>query len=810
MNFSQCFGLPLKGLKKTVAVFLSLVLVFSSLNLKISKADEWSLTGEKVSFATLTSDGALNFYYRDSELPTEGSTFDGKVVENVYSNFNDTVFGSSSSSRSPWYANRSRITAINVVDEGAPMPSGAVFYGLNQLTSADLTKFDSSKCTNITKLFMSCSKLEEVNISNLDTSSFSGATTSNNGSFFSACSTLGKIHIGSAWSLKMGQSKTGGVGNLSNPSAGVYSGNNQSYKGKYLTGKWTDGTASYSDINSVPLNVDATYSWEIDNSQSQCVVTFDANGGYFLKGITPVSTEEVYADNGQTIKPPTDTLRNPGFEFDGWFTDDALTQKWVETEPITSNMTIKAKWKEIVLSQDWQAGDFTYSASGTEVTGLTDTGKERIKRGQELDLTKADSGKGVSITGIADSQDTYGPFAFFDAEDLTKIYAPSSVKFPQTLTKIGDNAFYQFQGTSIELPSGLASIGKSAFQNSKLTSISIPASVETVKEAAFQFSNNLSSVTFMTGSDGKSSCTEITTKAFQGASITSLTLAEGLLLIDDLAFSGANETLTKAKLPTTLTTLSESAFASSASITKTRLSVKTQAQLEANTGIVVVGNGHLVIVNDEDATFTVKFETNGGSKVADQKVKFGAKATAPKNPTKKNYDFSGWYSDASLTKQFYFNTPITKDTTLYAKWTLQKINIYRFCNKFTAEHFYTKDVNEANALKKNKKNWTYEGVGWISPAVSNTAIYRFLNKYTGEHFFTLDKKEIAALKKNKGFRYEGVAWYASDSKTTKFINRFLNKATGEHFFTADTKEAATLAMNRYFSYEGVAWYGLNS
>ena len=69
-------------------------------------------------------------------------------------------------------------------------------------------------------------------------------------------------------------------------------------------------------------------------------------------------------------------------------------------------------------------------------------------------------------------------------------------------------------------------------------------------------------------------------------------------------------------------------------------------------------------------TFTVTFNTNGGSAVASQTVADGSKAVKPDtDPTKEGCTFDGWYQDATFTAAFDFNTAITADTTIYAKWT---------------------------------------------------------------------------------------------------------------------------------------------
>ena len=67
--------------------------------------------------------------------------------------------------------------------------------------------------------------------------------------------------------------------------------------------------------------------------------------------------------------------------------------------------------------------------------------------------------------------------------------------------------------------------------------------------------------------------------------------------------------------------------------------------------------------------FTVTFQSNGGSTVPSQTVPEGNLAVEPNAPTKADYRFDGWYTDASLTTAYQFNTPITSDLMLYAKWT---------------------------------------------------------------------------------------------------------------------------------------------
>ena len=64
----------------------------------------------------------------------------------------------------------------------------------------------------------------------------------------------------------------------------------------------------------------------------------------------------------------------------------------------------------------------------------------------------------------------------------------------------------------------------------------------------------------------------------------------------------------------------------------------------------------------------VTFNTNGGTEVNAQEVKFGGVAERPENPSKAGCKFLGWFKDENLTTEFNFATAIEEDTTVYAGW----------------------------------------------------------------------------------------------------------------------------------------------
>lgn len=70
--------------------------------------------------------------------------------------------------------------------------------------------------------------------------------------------------------------------------------------------------------------------------------------------------------------------------------------------------------------------------------------------------------------------------------------------------------------------------------------------------------------------------------------------------------------------------------------------------------------------SDSEQTFTVTFETNGGSAV--QSVTTDVIEEEPQT-TYEGHDFAGWYTDSNFTDRVTFPYTVTQNITLYAKWT---------------------------------------------------------------------------------------------------------------------------------------------
>ncbi|MCK7486335.1 MAG: InlB B-repeat-containing protein [Bacillus subtilis] len=73
-------------------------------------------------------------------------------------------------------------------------------------------------------------------------------------------------------------------------------------------------------------------------------------------------------------------------------------------------------------------------------------------------------------------------------------------------------------------------------------------------------------------------------------------------------------------------------------------------------------------------TYTITFNSNGGSAVGSITHNYATAVSAPADPTKTGYTFAGWYSDAGLTSAYAFTTMPGQNITLYTKWTINELH----------------------------------------------------------------------------------------------------------------------------------------
>ncbi|MDE5861426.1 MAG: leucine-rich repeat domain-containing protein, partial [Ruminococcus sp.] len=132
----------------------------------------------------------------------------------------------------------------------------------------------------------------------------------------------------------------------------------------------------------------------------------------------------------------------------------------------------------------------------------------------------------------------------------------TSVKIPDSVTNIGEMAFYSCDGlTSIEIPDSVTTIGGSAFSNCRnLTSLKIPNSVTNIGSLAFSDCKSLKSIII------PNSVTSIGSMAFNDCeSLKSAIIPNSITSIEDWTFSGC-ESLTSVEMSDSITYIGSDAF----------------------------------------------------------------------------------------------------------------------------------------------------------------------------------------------------------------------------------------------------------
>mgnify|MGYP004630412369 CR=1 FL=1 len=112
--------------------------------------------------------------------------------------------------------------------------------------------------------------------------------------------------------------------------------------------------------------------------------------------------------------------------------------------------------------------------------------------------------------------------------------------------------------------------------------------------------------------------------------------------------------------------------------------------------------------SDEQNIYTVTFNTGDKKDAITKQLKQNETVAKPKNPEKEGYAFGGWYTDKALTKKYDFDSKVTKDFTLYAKWvkdetTDEKMQIILIVGEKDATVFGEKVTNDVAPVIVNSR-----------------------------------------------------------------------------------------------------------
>ena len=131
-------------------------------------------------------------------------------------------------------------------------------------------------------------------------------------------------------------------------------------------------------------------------------VKFDAQGGSATGDQTPAS--------GSTVAKPADPTRD-GYTFAGWYTDEACTQAYDFSTPVTADLTLFAKWTKNAVNPGGNGGSGTNGGNGGAGNGSgagagTGTGSGSGTKGQQAGGAVAPGHKPTTKTTVSTKTET--------------------------------------------------------------------------------------------------------------------------------------------------------------------------------------------------------------------------------------------------------------------------------------------------------------------------------------------------------------------------------------------------------------------
>lgn len=130
-------------------------------------------------------------------------------------------------------------------------------------------------------------------------------------------------------------------------------------------------------------------------------VAFNSNGG------SACDTKFVATADGKLVKPADPT--RDGYTFGGWFTDEACTQAYDFSTPVTADLTLYAKWTKNAVNPGGNGGSGTNGGNGGAGNGSgagTGTGSGSGTKGQQAGGAIAPGHKPTTKTTVSTKTET--------------------------------------------------------------------------------------------------------------------------------------------------------------------------------------------------------------------------------------------------------------------------------------------------------------------------------------------------------------------------------------------------------------------
>ncbi len=134
-------------------------------------------------------------------------------------------------------------------------------------------------------------------------------------------------------------------------------------------------------------------------------------------------------------------------------------------------------------------------------------------------------------------------------------------------------------------------------------------------------------------------------------------------------------------------------------------------------------------------SYSVSFESNGGTSVEPQTIEYGDKIIEPDIPAKDNYTFAGWFREESFANEWNFGEDVIENnTTLYAKWNANDYKIMYHLgdgqNSDKNPESYVYGIGVNSFYDPTKTGYTFKG--WFEDSEFKTQITSIASDRSGD------------------------------------------------------------------------------
>ncbi|MEG0374941.1 MAG: InlB B-repeat-containing protein, partial [Raoultibacter sp.] len=157
-------------------------------------------------------------------------------------------------------------------------------------------------------------------------------------------------------------------------------------------------------------------------------------------------------------------------------------------------------------------------------------------------------------------------------------------------------------------------------------------------------------------------------------------------------------------------------------------------------------------------TYTLSFNSNGGTAIEPQRLVFDTLATAPvNNPVRDGYTFVDWYTEPSFTNAWNFatNKMPGADTTLFAKWDANtysvRFNINEGTDGIMTDQLFTYDAPVKTLSKNTFTKTNHYFAGW---AKTPTGPVEFVDQQPVRNIALLGTLDLYAVWKENTYSIE--------------------------------------------------------